>query len=176
MKVSKTSLQLGLLLSVALGLTATGACDTSTPPNTNNTNTPTGAATPSPSNATNPAPPPPSSAAPVPTPGTTTRKANSGATGNLTVTPNPIQACEASGMGAANLTWNFSGAQMVEIRMGAPDGTLIAQAGAQGSKLTGKFVAPGTVFYLQDATNNLPRTPANTMATVTVGTTTNGCR
>jgi len=79
-------------------------------------------------------------------------------------------------MGAANLSWNFSGAQLVEIRMGAPDGTLIAQAGALGSKTTGKFIAPGTVFYLQDVTNGLPRNAANTMATVTVTTTRDGCR
>ncbi len=79
-------------------------------------------------------------------------------------------------MGAANLTWNFTGAQMVEVRMGAPDGLLIAQAGAQGSKTTGNFVGPGAVFYLQDVTNGLPRTPANTMATVTVNTSTAGCK
>ncbi|HYJ85626.1 MAG TPA: hypothetical protein VEW46_06210 [Pyrinomonadaceae bacterium] len=170
MKVSKTrgSLRVCLLLSLAVGLTSISACDSTAPSNSNTAATPA-ATQPTGSNA-NPASPPATG------PNTTSKRASSGATGTLTVNPNPIQACDASGMGAANLSWNFSGAQLVEIRMGAPDGTLIAQAGALGSKTTGKFIAPGTVFYLQDVTNGLPRNAANTMATVTVTTTRDGCR
>ena len=172
MKVSKTrdSVRVCLLLSLALGLASISACDSSAPSNSNTGATPA-ATQPSSSNANPTAPP-----ATGPGTNTTSKRASSGATGTLTVNPNPIQACDGSGMGAANLSWNFSGAQMVEIHMGAPDGTLIVQAGALGSKTTGKFVAPGTVFYLQDVTNGLPRNEANTMATVTVNTTTNGCR
>src|SRR5262249_48188765 len=49
-------------------------------------------------------------------------------------------------------------------------------ASGTASQTTGKWVASGTVFYLQDVSGGLPLTSANTLATVTVTLTTNGCQ
>jgi hypothetical protein len=40
------------------------------------------------------------------------------------------------------------------------------------SATTGKWVRNGTVFYLQDVSNNAPLSSSNTLATVTVNVTT----
>src|SRR5687768_16982287 len=93
--------------------------------------------------------PPPSNTSPSP------RVAKSGATGSLAATPNPIQVCDGTGLGMTTLSWTFSGAKLVDIRVGTPDGQLVGNAGAAGTKSTGKWVANGTVFYLQDVSNGL---------------------
>jgi hypothetical protein len=61
------------------------------------------------------------------------------------------------------------------VRIGSPAGGLLAAAGGPGSKQTGKWVGSGTTFYLQDVSNGLPSTAENTIATVSVNVTTQGC-
>lgn len=96
-------------------------------------------------------------------------------TGTLTANPNPIQVCDGSGLGVTGLSWTSGGTTTVELRVGAPNGALLAHTGPAGSANTGKWVGQGTVFYLQDVSGGLPLTAANTLATVTVNLTTAGC-
>jgi hypothetical protein len=105
----------------------------------------------------------------------TSGRAKSGATGTITANPNPIQICDGTGLGVANISWSFSGAKLVEVRVGSPDGGLVASAGAPGTKSTDKWVGAGSVFYLQDVSDGLPLTADNTIATLTVNVTTQGC-
>ena len=99
----------------------------------------------------------------------------SAAANSISANPNPIQLCDGSGLGATMLTWT-SGATTVEVHVNSPAGALFARSGAgTWSSATGKWVANGTVFYLQDVSGGLPLTSANTLATVTVALTTNGC-
>jgi RHS repeat-associated protein len=96
--------------------------------------------------------------------------------GTITANPNPIQVCDPSGYGIANITWDSANAQNVEVRVNAPDGTLFASSGpGQTSSQTGKWVANGTTFYLQDVSYGRPLTSEHTLATTTVGVNTNGC-
>ena len=95
------------------------------------------------------------------------------ATGSISASPNPIQACD--GLGVTTLTWT-STAGLVEVHVNSPAGPLFSQSGSgTASSTTGKWVVDGTVFYLQDVSGGLPLTSANTLATVTVTLTTNGC-
>lgn len=95
----------------------------------------------------------------------------------LTASPNPIQVCDGTGQGITTLTWNVTGAgaTSVQVRAGAPNGTLVANGGTSGNVTTGKWVTNGTVFYLQNVTGGLPLTSEYTLATVTATTTTQGC-
>lgn len=103
------------------------------------------------------------------------QRAKSGGIGSIIADPNPIRVCDGSDLGVANLSWKFSGAKLVEVRVGFPDGGLLAHAGGDGTKSTGKWVGAGSLFYLQDVSNGLPLTAANTIAKVTVNVTTQGC-
>jgi glucose/arabinose dehydrogenase len=97
-------------------------------------------------------------------------------TGTISATPNPIQVCDGSGLGVTTINWNSTQVSSVEVRIGSPSGSLLARSGAgSGSATTGKWVSNGMVFYLQDVSSGLPLTAANTLATVTVNTTSNGC-
>jgi len=97
------------------------------------------------------------------------------ATGTLTANPNPIVVCENSRGGATTIYWTSSGATKVEVRVGAPDGSLFASASQAGSWATGEWVTSRTVFYLQDVSDGRPLTRRNTLATVTVDVTNAGC-
>ena len=98
--------------------------------------------------------------------------------GTITAAPNPIQVCDGSAMGVTKLTWTVtrSTTKRVEVHVNAPDGPLFSHTLGPGSADTGKWVGDGTVFYLQDVTNALPLTEENTLATVRVNITTDGCR
>ncbi len=98
-----------------------------------------------------------------------------GRTGSITANPNPIQVCDGSGYGATTLSWQSTGTTTVQVRVGSPSGALFTHAGPTGSATTGPWVGHGTQFFLQDVSGGLPPTPANTLATVTVSLTTNGC-
>ncbi|HET6975279.1 MAG TPA: carbohydrate-binding protein [Pyrinomonadaceae bacterium] len=98
-----------------------------------------------------------------------------GRTGSISASPNPIQVCDGTGLGATTITWTSTGTTTTEIRINSPAGTLLKRTGPSGSAATGKTVSNGTVFYLQDVSNGLPLTSANTLATVTVSLTTTGC-
>src|SRR6185295_17223822 len=95
--------------------------------------------------------------------------------GSLTANPNPVQVCDGSGLGVAALSWSTSGVANVQIRKNAPDGPLVTSGSASGSFTTGQTTASGTVFYLQNVSYGLPLTSANTLSTVTVNLTTQGC-
>ena len=97
------------------------------------------------------------------------------ASGALSLAPVPIQVCDGSGLGSAMLSWNSSGVTNVEVRAGVPNGPLVASGGASGSAATGKIVTEGMVFYLQNVSNGLPLTSANTLAMAVGSLTTNGC-
>jgi glucose/arabinose dehydrogenase len=95
--------------------------------------------------------------------------------GSISANPNPIQVCDGSGFGVTNLSWTSTGATTLEVRVGSPNGALLAHTGSSGSATTGKWVSQGTNFFLQDVTGGLPLTSANTLATVALSITTSGC-
>lgn len=98
------------------------------------------------------------------------------ATGTLSASPNPIQVCDNSGVGTTTLSWNSSGTSAVEVHIGSPSGPLfVLSSSGSNSAATGKWVSNNTTFYLQNVSNGLPLTSANTLATATVTLTATGC-
>jgi len=146
----KTLTRVFVLLSVSAAIMTAAGCENKPASNTNATSN--------------------TSTTPPPSP-----KTKSGVTGTITASPSPIKVCDGTGLGITNIAWTYTGAKLVEVRVGSPDGGLLVQAGADGNKATGKWVGQGTVFYLQDVSNGLPLTADNTIATVTVNITNQGC-
>jgi hypothetical protein len=95
--------------------------------------------------------------------------------GEITATPSIIKVCDDSGLGVTTLSWTSPAGTWAEVRVNAPDGTLFAAQGSQGKSITNKWVTNGMIFYLQDVTGKKPLTAENTMATVTVRVTSEGC-
>ncbi|MEO8215960.1 MAG: PQQ-dependent sugar dehydrogenase [Acidobacteriota bacterium] len=93
----------------------------------------------------------------------------------FSATPNPIQVCNGSGLGATSLQWNFPGVQAVEVRLAGPSGKLFARSGSTGVASTGSWVPNGLTFYAQNVSGGLPLTSANTLGTTTVTHTNQGC-
>jgi len=87
---------------------------------------------------------------------------------SLTASPNPIPVTGAVLYGMTTLSWHAPGAEVVEVRVGNPNGSLFARAGYHGSGQTGLWVSDGTTFYLQDVSGGKPLTAENTLATVVV--------
>jgi hypothetical protein len=52
----------------------------------------------------------------------------------------------------------------IELRVNAPDGALFAAGGAAGNAVTGTWVRPGMLFYLQDASSGNAASPEKTLA------------
>jgi len=103
-------------------------------------------------------------------------KARTTATGTLTAKPNPIKVCDKTGSGVTTLSWTSNGASAVEIRVGKPDGDLFAKSGPEPGKwTTGKWVGNGMMFYLQDVSGGKPLAPENTIATLVINVTADGC-
>ncbi|MFL6273940.1 MAG: hypothetical protein ACJ74G_01935 [Blastocatellia bacterium] len=103
-------------------------------------------------------------------------KAKTAATGTLTANPSPIKVCDKTGTGITTVSWTANGASAVEIHIGKPDGdTFVAKADPVGHWTTSKWVGNGTTFYLQDVSGGKPLGPENTIATLTVAVTTEGC-
>jgi hypothetical protein len=73
------------------------------------------------------------------------------------------------------LSWEVENCTNVEVRVNTPDGLLLTYAGPAGSAVTGKWVGNGTKFYLQDVSANRARITANTIASLSVAVTTQGC-
>ena len=95
--------------------------------------------------------------------------------GSINPAPNPVQACE--GLGVTTLLWSTANTETVDVRVGSPTGPLFARTGPGSYQMpTDKWVANGTVLYLQNVSSGLPLTAANTLATVTASVTTAGCR
>src|SRR5262249_26840647 len=90
--------------------------------------------------------------------------------GSITADPNPFVA-DSHGLGQTTLAWTSYGTTHVEIHVNAPDGVGFAGT-PQGSYAlaTGHWVSNGMTFYLQNVSNGLPLTSANTLATVTMTT------
>ena len=81
----------------------------------------------------------------------------------------PLSNVDVYGNGFATLNYNApAGVNYVEIHVGSPNGALFAFTGPAGQLKTGQWATDGMTFYLQDVSNNQPRTLANTLATVTV--------
>lgn len=139
-------------LFVLLGIALITGCDNNTPSNSN----PTSNSNTAPANAGS-------------------QQTMPGKIGSITANPNPIKVCDGSGLGITTISWDVPGSKRVEVHVGSPNGALLALSGGSGSQSTGKWVGNGSVFYLQDTSDELPLTAANTIATVSVNLTTQGC-
>jgi glucose/arabinose dehydrogenase len=95
-------------------------------------------------------------------------------TGSISASPNPVQVCDGTGKGVTTVTWSSSAVSSAEVHIGSPSGALFSRQ-AKGSLQTGKWVAEGTTFYLQNTSGGLPLTSANTLASVVAHVTTTGC-
>lgn len=96
--------------------------------------------------------------------------------GTLKAEPNPIRVCDGTGTGKTAILWNTKGASRIQIRVGSPNGGLLADTTqTQGKAETGNWVTDGATFYLQDLSDGRPPSSANTIATVTVKVTNAGC-
>lgn len=92
-------------------------------------------------------------------------------------TPNPVQVCDGSRVGASSIGWTTTGPTAVEVHLNAPNGPTFAATGAGAqNRDTGRWVTDGTTFYLQDRSNGAPLDSAHTIATTVVRITTNGCQ
>jgi hypothetical protein len=92
----------------------------------------------------------------------------------LTASPNPIQVCDGSGLGATRLTWAAPADSLVEVRVNSIGGDLFWPASRGGDWRTGRWVANGTVFLLVVPASG--GTPARAIRSVSVGVTRDGCR
>lgn len=87
---------------------------------------------------------------------------------SFTASPNPIPVMKGADHGMTTISWNAPSASVIEIRLGSPSGQLFVMDDNAGSAPTGLWVSDGTTLYLQDVSNNQPRTAANTLATLTL--------
>lgn len=97
------------------------------------------------------------------------------AQGTLSADPNPIKVCLPSRSGITMISWKATGTSEIEVRVGRPNGDLLVKSGPNGAWPTAEWVVDGTVFYLQDVSNGRPLTGENTIATLTVHLTSEGC-
>ena len=87
---------------------------------------------------------------------------------SLTASPNPIPVTGSNPVGTTTINWNAPGAEVIEIRVGSPGGSLLTRKGSSGSEQTGLWVTEGMTFYLQDVSRGRPLTAENTLATLVV--------
>jgi hypothetical protein len=73
-----------------------------------------------------------------------------------------------SSVGATTVRWWCFAPSSVEVRVDAPDGPLFAGGPPEGQATTGRWVAEGTTFYLQDVSDGRPLTAEHTLDKVTV--------
>ena len=86
-------------------------------------------------------------------------------TGSITANPNPLLSVP----GETTVAWTSYGTSSVEVHVNAPNGNPFSGSGPGSfSARTGVWAAPGMTFYLQNISNGLPLTAANTLATVTL--------
>lgn len=86
----------------------------------------------------------------------------------LTANPNPIPVTGSAFLGQTNISWNAPASSIIQVRVGAPDGTLLTDNVNSGSMMTGLWVSDGMTFYLQDVSQGQANTAANTLATLVV--------
>ncbi len=70
---------------------------------------------------------------------------------SLSADPSPIPLCEGTRAGATTISWVLQDTVAVELRVGAPNGPVMATATSSGAAATGNWVGQGTVFFLQRA-------------------------
>jgi glucose/arabinose dehydrogenase len=88
--------------------------------------------------------------------------------GSISASPNPFTR-NSQGLGQTTITWTSAGTTRVEVHVDAPNGNMFAGSGpGTFSFTTGQWVQNGQVFYLQNVSNGLPLTSANTLAKVTM--------
>jgi hypothetical protein len=87
---------------------------------------------------------------------------------SFTASPNPIPVTTMSPFGMTTLRWTVSTTDSVEIRIGAPNGALLAGGGSRGTATTGLWVSDGMTFYLQDVGGGKPLTAENTLAALVI--------
>jgi glucose/arabinose dehydrogenase len=89
-------------------------------------------------------------------------------TGSITADPNPL-ITDWRGLGATTVSWTSYGTSSVEIHVNAPNGPAFVSSGPGSfSQATEAWVRRGMTFYLQNTSNGLALTSANTLATVTM--------
>lgn len=90
------------------------------------------------------------------------------AMGLITAEPNPFRP-DSLGVGETTVSWMTYATSKVEVHVDAPDGLLFARTGpGRFSQATGPWVRNGTIFYLQNVSDDLPLAAENTIATVTL--------
>jgi parallel beta-helix repeat protein len=87
---------------------------------------------------------------------------------SLTASPNPIPVTGSAPYGMTTISWMAPSTDVVEVRIGSPDGVLFAIGSSRGPSRTGLWVPDGMTFYLQDVSGGKPLTAENTLATVVV--------
>jgi hypothetical protein len=93
-----------------------------------------------------------------------------GVSGTISVSPDPLPLCDATGVAVARLRWSTVGVQAVEVRIGAPDGSIWASGKPADTRETGPWVSTGTTFFLQNASDGNGAGPQKTLAKVVVRT------
>jgi glucose/arabinose dehydrogenase len=87
--------------------------------------------------------------------------------GSIRANPNPFTP-NAQGLGQTAITWTSTGTSRVEVHVNAPDGNRLDDSGPGTFTVnTGQWVRDGMTFYLQNVSDGLPLTFANTLGTVT---------
>src|SRR5262249_35171598 len=86
----------------------------------------------------------------------------------LSVFTNPAFIFDGTGLVRASFAWNAPAAKEVDVRVGTPDGSSLGRFPSTFGVTTDKWVADGTVFFIQDVTDNKPLTRDNTLGTVTM--------
>ncbi len=88
--------------------------------------------------------------------------------GSISANPNPFTP-NPQGVGQTTLKWTSAGTNRVEVHVNAPNGNRLAESGPGTFSIrTGQWVRDGMTFYLQNVSNGLPLTSANTLARVTM--------
>lgn len=88
--------------------------------------------------------------------------------GYIVASPNPAPSHSIPGRAGVDLRWSSSATDVVEVRLGRPDGPLISRTGPVGGTRTGEWVSNGAVFYLQDVFREVPLTLDNTLDVVRI--------
>lgn len=118
---------------------------------------------------------PPASSAPLPSPPPPPPLA-AGKHAAIIASPNPIKVCDGSGLGVAHIAYTLEPPVLsADVRIDSPNGPQMASTGQSGFATSGKWAVDGMVFYLQDTSGGKSLTPENTLATVTVRLTQEGC-
>ena len=82
--------------------------------------------------------------------------------------PNPVK-FGADGTAVTTIFW-FAPVPNVQVRIGTAGGALFAEGQSVGTAPTGKWVKPGMVFYLQDASSGDPTSPNHTLRRLEIST------